>query len=142
MHPIRLALAIVILTTAAHAATGVLGDWRTPSGSIVRVDRCGSDICLTVVQLQRKAPSTTDNKNPDPKLRHRSICGLTIGTGFHAPDPNHLSGGHLYDPQSGHDYRGNISADGDTLHLRGYIGISLFGRSETWHRSPTVPTCR
>lgn len=126
---------------AANASGGVFGDWRTPGGSVVRVDHCGSDVCLTLVQLSKKAPDTTDIHNPDAHLRERPLCGLTIGTGFREDDDMHLTGGHLYDPRSGNDYRGTVTALGDTLRLRGYIGISLFGRSEIWKRSPEVLAC-
>jgi uncharacterized protein (DUF2147 family) len=108
---------------------------------VIRVQPCGAAVCLAVVKLPSNAPSTTDGQNPDANLRKRPLCGLVIGTGFHQDDAEHLSGGHLYDPKSGHTYRGTISSEGDSLHLRGYIGISLFGRSETWKRVPAVTPC-
>jgi uncharacterized protein (DUF2147 family) len=140
-----LSLTLLFATTALAApTTSVLGDWQTPTNSIVRIAHCGTstDVCLTVVKLSPTAPETTDNQNPDAALRNRRLCGLTVGTGFHPSDPNDLTDGHLYDPKSGHTYRGTITAAGDTLHLHGYIGISLFGRSETWHRVPTITPCK
>lgn len=148
----RLALlAILISSAAASAATTVLGDWRTPTGSIIRVETCGvpagpdgsRTVCLKIVQLSPSAPETTDKQNPNASLRSRPLCGLTIGTGFHRDDPAHLSDGHLYDPQSGRTYQGEISAEGADLKLRGYIGIPFFGRTEVWRRaSPDAATCR
>jgi uncharacterized protein (DUF2147 family) len=139
MHP----LLLLLLTTATTIPpTTILGDWQTPTHSIVRIAPCGPSICLTVVKLSPTAPETTDNQNPDTALRNRRLCGLTVGTGFHPTDPNNLTDGHLYDPTSGHTYKGVITAAGDTLHLHGYLGISLFGRTETWHRVPTLPACR
>jgi uncharacterized protein (DUF2147 family) len=138
-------LLILACSAVCHAATGVLGDWKTSTGSIVRVAPCGpsasQQVCLKIVQLAPSAPETTDKQNPDAALRNRSLCGLTIGTGFHQDDPSHLSDGHLYDPKSGHDYRGTIALDGANLKLHGYIGISLFGRTEIWHRASVVPSC-
>lgn len=138
----RLLAAILLLSTPALASTGVLGDWRSTTGSIVRVYPCGSDVCMKVVKLSADAPTSTDQQNPDSSLRNRPLCNLTIGTGFHQSDPAHLTDGHLYDPKSGHTYRGTIAAEGDTLKLHGYIGISLFGRTETWQRVPTIEPCR
>ena len=129
-------------STAASASSGVLGDWKTPTDSIVRIYACGTDTCLKVVKLSPSAPTTTDQQNPDTALRSRTLCGLTIGTGFHPTDPDHLIDGHLYDPKSGHTYRGIITAAGDSLKLHGYIGISLFGRTETWQRVTPVQACR
>jgi uncharacterized protein (DUF2147 family) len=144
MHLFRLVSVFLVLSMvpAAHAAHGVFGDWKTPSGSVIRVDHCGGDVCLQVVQLPSHAPATTDINNPDASQRQRPLCGLTVGSGFHQDDDVHLSGGHLYDPKSGNDYKGTITAEGDTLRLRGYIGIPLFGRSETWKRIAPVPGCR
>ena len=141
-----LILAILFAATNAFANAGVLGDWKTPTDSIVRIAPCSSagpqNICLTVVKTSPSSPETTDKQNPDPSLRSRHLCGLAVGTGFHQTDPQHLTDGHLYDPKTGHTYSGTITADADTLHLHGYIGISLFGRTETWRRVPTVTACR
>jgi uncharacterized protein (DUF2147 family) len=127
---------------AANAATGFLGDWKTPTSSVVRVFPCGSDVCVKVVKLDASAPETTDKQNPDAALRGRSLCGLTVGTGFHAADAEHLAGGLLYDPKSGHTYHGTIAVEGDALKLHGYIGIALFGRTEMWQRVLVVEACR
>ena len=45
--------------------------------------------------------------------------------------------GRVLDPKSGHIYRGKMTLvdNGCKLNLRGYIGIPLFGRTETWHRA-------
>jgi uncharacterized protein (DUF2147 family) len=141
----RLALVLLAATCTAFATTPpaspLLGTWKTPAGSIVRVEPCASDICLRVLQLPPDAPTKLDSQNPDKWLQTRSLCGLVIGTGFHKDDPTHLSGGYLYDPKSGHTYRGTITTQGDTLKLHGYIGISLFGRTEIWHRAPSVEAC-
>ena len=129
-------------TALAAPATVTTGDWQSPAGSIVRIQPCGSAVCLALVKLPPDAPGTTDRKNADTGLRGRALCGLTIGTDFHQDDAAHLSGGRLYDPESGHTYRGKIAAEGDSLHLHGYIGISVFGRSETWKRVPAIATCK
>jgi uncharacterized protein (DUF2147 family) len=42
------------------------------------------------------------------------------------------SGGTVYDPKSGNTYKAKMWRDGKNLKLRGYIGISLFGRSSQW----------
>jgi hypothetical protein len=89
---------------------------------------------MRIVFVSPKADSTMDIHNPDASLRARSLCALEIGSRFHASDASHASGGTIYDPKSGNTYRGTMVVDGDTLRLRGYIGISLFGRTEIWHR--------
>jgi uncharacterized protein (DUF2147 family) len=127
--------AIFLCSATLKAQTSpFLGNWQVPSGTIVRVDPCSSDFCMRIVFVSPKADSTMDIHNPDASLRARSLCALEIGSRFHASDASHASGGTIYDPKSGNTYRGTMVVDGDTLRLRGYIGISLFGRTEIWHR--------
>ncbi len=133
--------AIFLFATALLAqSSGVFGTWRTPSGSVIRVQHCGALICLQVVAPPSNVP-TTDIHNPDPSLRGRVICGLMIGSGFALIDANHASGGTLYDPKTGKTYRGGMTVEGSRLHLRGYVGIPLFGASQTWTReaAPVKP---
>jgi uncharacterized protein (DUF2147 family) len=118
--------------------TGVDGYWRAPSGAVVQVHPCGSQVCLKIVKLSPVIPEKVDAHNPDQKLRSRPLCSLDIGTGFRRLDASHLSDGQLYDPQSGHTYSGTIATDGDEMKLRGFIGIALFGRTEIWHRAAPV----
>jgi uncharacterized protein (DUF2147 family) len=46
-------------------------------------------------------------------------------------------GGTVVDPENGKEYQGKIWTVGkDSLHMRGFVGISLFGRTEVWVRIP------
>jgi uncharacterized protein (DUF2147 family) len=82
-------------------------------------------------------PPRLDNENPDPALRGRPLLGLVILSGFRYTGDGEWRGGRIYDPNSGNTYKGTIRVlNRDTLALRGYVGISLFGRTETWRRRP------
>ena len=141
----RLALitAVFLLATPPHASAdaGLIGDWREPGGSIIQIARCGPDLCATLVAISAKAPSPLDLHNPDPDQRAKPLCGLIIGKSFHESSPDHAEGGMLYDPKSGRTYHGEMTATGDTLALRGYVGLKLFGRTESWTRTPAGASC-
>lgn len=80
-----------------------------------------------------EAARTCDNCKGD---RHgRPILGLTILTGLHRQGEG-WAGGEIVDPETGSVYRCSLrlAKGGAELVLRGYIGIPLFGRTQTWRR--------
>ena len=76
-----------------------------------------------------------DRRNPRKSLRERPIIGLPLVSGFHYAGDGEWDGGIIYDPESGKTYRCKmtLTAEG-TLRVRGYVGISLFGRTTVWTR--------
>lgn len=84
---------------------------------------------------QRLRPPRLDVENPDPAKRHRELFGMQILYGFRMETADRWSGGRVYDPNNGNTYRGTITlVNESTLRLRGFIGLSLFGRTEVWTR--------
>ena len=78
-----------------------------------------------------------DEKNPDPALRSRALTGLELFSGFTYDGDGRWTGGTIYDPNSGRTYRCIIMwVNSTTLNVRGYIGVPLLGRTETWTRVP------
>lgn len=76
-----------------------------------------------------------DEHNPDPALRSRSLLGIIILHGFEYAETHVWKGGTIYDPNSGNTYKSTMTLlDRNTLKVRGYLGISVFGRSDTWTR--------
>lgn len=69
-------------------------------------------------------------------LKDKPVVGLPIITGLKLKKDNEWDGGQLVDPESGKVYKGKatLSNDGKTLELRGYVGVSALGRSQTWQR--------
>ena len=136
-------VSVVLLSSTAHGASSrIFGDWKTPDGSVVRTYPCAAAVCMKIVAISSTAPGGVDANNPDPKLRNRPLCNLEIGDQFVLSGETAAAGGRLYDPMSGKTYKGNLDLAGDSLKLRGYVGIPLFGRTETWHRAGEVKTCR
>jgi uncharacterized protein (DUF2147 family) len=102
---------------------------------------CGEKtLCAKLIQVTDLA--ARDGKNPDRSLRNRLLCGLELGRDFEIIDSSHARGGRIYDPDSGNTYDATMMSDGSQLKLRGYVGASLFGRTEVWHRTEThVAVC-
>jgi uncharacterized protein (DUF2147 family) len=70
------------------------------------------------------------------EYKDQVILGMVFMRNFH-PDGDDWVGGTVVDPENGKEYQGKIWTVGkDSLHLRGFIGVSLFGRTEVWARIP------
>ena len=140
--PLLLIAALLAASAYAQVPT-VRGYWRSPGGTILRIARCDHRLCVVIAKLAAGNHPITDTRNPDPKLRSRALCGLRIGEGFVEVDPQHAREGHLYDPKNGRTYSGRMTAEGNLLYLRGYVGLPIFGRTETWVRASKPPRrCR
>ena len=75
-----------------------------------------------------------DRKNPNPSLRTKPIMGLVMLKDFKYDD-NEWTGGHIYNPSDGKEYKAYMKLrDKNTLNVRGYVGISLLGKTDTWSR--------
>jgi uncharacterized protein (DUF2147 family) len=67
--------------------------------------------------------------------KNKPIEGMVIMEGMNK-DGDGFSGGKIMDPKSGKTYKCSIEFDGkDALKVRGFIGISLIGRTQTWKRA-------
>jgi uncharacterized protein (DUF2147 family) len=147
MGTLLLLLLMAAPLVSANPSRGLIGNWQTPDRSIVHVYACGSKICARLVHVAGSVKEKDDVMNPDVAKRSRALCGLVIGEGFKPQgsdhrDPQEADDGRLYDPESGRTYSGTMQVSGDELKLRGYIGISLIGRTEVWRREPgSVPAC-
>ncbi|HEX8018220.1 MAG TPA: DUF2147 domain-containing protein [Flavobacterium sp.] len=77
--------------------------------------------------------SKKDSKNPDVRLRTRNILGIISLTGLEWNGKEYTNG-KIYDPPSGDTYTCKAWIENGKLNLRGYLGISLLGKTVTWHR--------
>jgi uncharacterized protein (DUF2147 family) len=67
-------------------------------------------------------------------LKNKPITGMVILWDL-VKDGNEYSDGYILDPKSGKTYDCNVSFNGpDKLNVRGYIGFSLLGRTQTWYK--------
>lgn len=77
--------------------------------------------------------SKKDINNPDSKLRTRKIIGIINLSGLKYENGTYVNGT-IYDPPSGKTYECKAWLENGKLQLRGFIGISLIGRTATWHK--------
>jgi len=76
-----------------------------------------------------------DRNNPDKALRNRPLLGFVLMKGFKFDGKKKWTGGAIYDPECGKTYQAKMELENNqTLLLRGFIGVSLLGRTEKWTR--------
>jgi uncharacterized protein (DUF2147 family) len=125
----------------------IVGIWNTMDNDArVEIYRCGSEYRGRISYLEEAIYPADDDlgmaglpkvdrHNPDPALRHRPLLGLTFLEGFHYEGNGIWENGRIYNPENGKVYKARISLTaGNRLLLRGYWGVSLLGRTETWMR--------
>lgn len=134
-----LLLTAISFASFAQNKDAILGKWVNSTGEAhvditKRADKYFGKIVWIKEPKDEKGNVKTDAKNPEASLKSRPILGLEILKDF-VFDDGKWTDGKIYDPKSGKTYSCNMTMKGnDVLNMRGYIGISLIGRSETWKR--------
>lgn len=135
------ALAFTISTNAvAQSKNAVVGVWKNGEGTaMVQIYEKSDKFYGKIVWL--KIPNDANNKpktdvnNPNEKLQSRPLKGLENLVGFVYKGDNIWDDGTIYDPKNGNDYSCTMTlTDNNTLEVRGYVGVSVFGRTDVWKR--------
>jgi hypothetical protein len=140
---ILLLIALGLISTLAAAAENPVGLWRTiddKSGkekSLVRVTESNGQLQLTIEKIFREPgeePNPLCDKCPGEK-KNKPVIGMQIGNGL-KKDGDVWSGGEILDPQNGKTYKCKVWMEdkGKKLNVRGFIGVSVLGRTQVWLR--------
>ncbi|NCF74705.1 MAG: DUF2147 domain-containing protein [Gammaproteobacteria bacterium] len=135
-------IAIFLVFCASTAAAGPQSDallgrfWLPEKDGQLEIYRQGDSYSGRVVAYD--VAGQLDEKNPEPELRSRPIVGLDLLSGFRFDEKSdRWEGGTIYDAKSGKTYQCRLWFDEDdfgVLWARGYIGISILGRTEQFIR--------
>ncbi|WP_247422473.1 DUF2147 domain-containing protein [Ralstonia pseudosolanacearum] len=136
-------LAFALAAGGAFAqAASPAGTWKTiddatgkPKGEVQIVEKDGvfSGRVTNILKEEDRAKvctQCTDDRRDQP------IVGLTILKELKKTGANEWAGGNILDPENGKVYSAkmSLSEDGRKLNVRGFLGISLLGRTQTWVR--------
>lgn len=128
---------LLALPACAGVDSDVVGIWWSPQKDAkieLFVDGAGN-LAGRLIAMPAKSAADVDVKNPDAGLRRRRLLGLVIFSGFRQEARNRWVDGKAYDPESGGTFSAKIwLEDGDRVMMRGYLGLPLFGRTETFRR--------
>ncbi len=117
------------------------GFWLIDKRAAVQIYDCAGLMCGRIVWLvvPRNAAGALDldKNNPDPQLRRRRLCGLTILSGLEPVGPDRWRSGTFYNPDDGKTYRVTAHLESeDLLVARVFVLIPLLGQTKTLERVP------
>jgi uncharacterized protein (DUF2147 family) len=131
------------LTASAQKFTAddLIGIWEPSHGKgRVKIEKIGDKYFGKVVWIKEPIDPETgekklDKNNPDPTLRKRKRLGLRVLQDFASNGNGYWDNGTIYDPETGTTYNCKITMKNkNTLDIRGFVGVSVFGRTDTWKR--------
>lgn len=134
------ALLFLLMTSAAFAQkSSILGRWKTiddetgKAVSIVEIYESRGKIFGRVAELLNPSDRTKTCSKCDGNDKDKPIMGLVVIKGLLRDDNAYK--GKILDPKHGRIYECVVKLESkDKLKVRGYVGISLFGRTQYWHR--------
>ncbi|MGE5502363.1 MAG: DUF2147 domain-containing protein [Ignavibacteriales bacterium] len=112
------------------------GVWLMDGRVAVQIFECETLMCGRIIWLavprDPQGLLDRDKKNPDPALRQRKLCGLTVLWGLHPVGADRWRDGWFYNPDDGVTYRVKAQLkSADVLVARVYVGVPLLGKTKT-----------
>lgn len=147
----RLLLSIKAITAAAVLTTlPVWADDASPMGLWKNVDdvsgkpraliRITESNGAPLGRIEKVFPAPNEDQNPkcdkcEGANKNAPVIGLVILSGLTKEGEEYV-GGQILDPENGKVYRSKVrlTDNGKRLDVRGYIGVPMLGRSQTWLR--------
>ena len=139
----------LLLTPAIHAQNpdAVVGKWwNQEKEAQIEIYASEGKYCGKIVWLKEPnypandpkgmgGKTRVDRENPDPSKKERPILGMDLLWGFTHSGGNLWEGGNIYDPREGKTYKCKMTLETpDHLKVRGFMGISLIGKTNDWTR--------
>ena len=121
----------------------IVGVWRTvddktgKARGLIRISKATGQYVGTIERGLGEGDSPDARCTRCTDERHdQPLSGMVILEGLHRQDDRAYTGGRILDPDTGSTWRCDIhvSPDGKSLVIRGFIGLRLLGRNQTWWR--------
>jgi len=139
----KIILFALAVSCAVTRADGIVGRWKTVDDetgkpkSIVEIFKDGDQFKAKVVELiNPDEPNPRCKHCPDDK-KDKPVIGIEFMWDMKETKPGmEWSQGHIMDPKNGKVYRCKMHLEdgGEKLDVRGYLGFSFIGRTQTWLR--------
>ena len=136
--------ALLAAASLAQAQTTPAGLWKTidddgkTEKSLVRIVDTAGVLSGKVEKIFDAAKQDAKCEECSDARKGQPVLGLTIiqGVKANAGETGLWDGGEILDPNNGKTYKVRLKPvnGGKTLEVRGYIGMPMLGRTQTWQR--------
>lgn len=133
-------MALFVFTVFHGQNNGIAGKWNAvdeetgKSISIIEIFEVQNKVYGKVFEIFNPKDRNRICVNCMGEDKNKPILGMYVIKGLQKEGAEY-SNGKILDPKSGRLYRCYITLESkDKLKVRGYIGISLFGRTQYWYR--------
>lgn len=140
MKKIISTFSLLVLTVLTGVAQDVTGKWKTiddetgKAKSVVEIYKENGKVFGKVVDIIDASKRDATCRDCPGEAKGKPILGLVILKDL-KKDGKEYNGGTIMDPNNGKVYKSYIELDGpNTLKVRGYVGFSLLGRTQSWTR--------
>lgn len=149
LNIVKMKLTVALICSALGSfalAQDITGTWKNID------DKTGSSKAILEIRQESNGSYTAKivKVTPRPGYTPRETCvncpapytnqpilGMDVLTGLKYTGNSNFTGGKIIDPLSGNIYstKAKLSNNGKRLTMRGYVGVSALGRSQTWIKS-------
>lgn len=147
IKPFLLSSSLLMASASVFATADIQGTWRSIddktgfSKGIIEITKADdgsySGKIIEVIPRPGYTPKTTCDKCSGA-LKNKPILGMTVLSGMKQSSKNEreFTGGRILDPLTGKSYKSKMKLNnsGSRLNMRGYVGVEVVGRSQTWIR--------
>ncbi|MGL5742761.1 MAG: DUF2147 domain-containing protein [Legionella sp.] len=133
-------VATFYLPAAIAASQAPVGNWVTVDDktgekrAIVNISQSGGTLSAVIDKVYPQPGDTGICDKCPGECKGNKVRGLRFMWGLKNQGENEWSGGSILDPKSGKVYSAKITVQGNKLLVRGYLGVSLLGRTQIWHK--------
>lgn len=130
----------VSFASSAMAASLAGSTWMTIDDKTgkpraeVRLNEQNGTVSGEIVSVVKQPGDTGICSKCPGQFKDKTIKGLQFLWGLKQKGENNWEGGQILDPKTGKIYRAKMLLKGNKLFVRGYVGVSVLGRTQIWER--------
>lgn len=136
---IKFALSLMALFISFFSYAQIEGTWKTiddqshQAKSYVEIFKKSNGLYYGKVVKLLVKPEDPNCSLCKGDRKGKPVLGMEVIRGL-KKEGDKFTDGSITDPKNGKTYKCTITREGNKLNVRGYIGFSLIGRTQTWYK--------